>query len=345
MALCITVACLFVASGTQAENRALHLITSPLPINMVGEPGSTQTADIKIKNGGNAAEKLKVSLMKFSAFKDTGKPMLKDREAGDDFFDWVSFSENEFTIQPNEWKTVTATVKLPESASLGYYYAVVFSRADQPDESSDKAEKVVGAAAVLMLVEAKTPNAKKEMQLAEFFTDKKVYEFLPASFNIRIKNTGNVYASPKGNIFIDKGDSHDLGILDVNMKGGGNVLPNSERVFQAEWNDGFPHYEYVKDGEDIKLDDKGRQIKELKWDFSQANKFRFGKFTANLLLVYDDGQRDVPVEGTVTFWVIPWRILGGLLLILAFVGLGVRSVVKSLMSKKSDKKDKKEKKK
>jgi ABC-type glycerol-3-phosphate transport system permease component len=35
---------------------------------------------------------------------------------------------------------------------------------------------------------------------------------------------------------------------------------------------------------------------------------RFGKYTAKMLLVFDDGARDVPIEGVVSFWVIPWRL-------------------------------------
>jgi heme/copper-type cytochrome/quinol oxidase subunit 2 len=48
---------------------------------------------------------------------------------------------------------------------------------------------------------------------------------------------------------------------------------------------------------------------ELKWNFADASKLRWGKHTAKLLVVYDNGQRDVPIEGEVTFWVIPWRLI------------------------------------
>ena len=33
------------------------------------------------------------------------------------------------------------------------------------------------------------------------------------------------------------------------------------------------------------------------------------KYQAKLLLVYDDGKRDIPLEGTVEFWVVPWRLV------------------------------------
>ncbi|MBA3757574.1 hypothetical protein H0X09_01800, partial [Candidatus Saccharibacteria bacterium] len=41
-----------------------------------------------------------------------------------------------------------------------------------------------------------------------------------------------------------------------------------------------------------------------------VQKLRFGHYTADLVLVYNDGQRDVPVTASVSFWVVPWRLLG-----------------------------------
>jgi hypothetical protein len=45
-------------------------------------------------------------------------------------------------------------------------------------------------------------------------------------------------------------------------------------------------------------------------------------------MVYDNGTRDVPMEAYVSFWVVPWRVLGILLLILLFVGIGLWSTFK-----------------
>jgi hypothetical protein len=52
-------------------------------------------------------------------------------------------------------------------------------------------------------------------------------------------------------------------------------------------------------------------LKKKFW--KDAAKLRFGKYQAKLLLIYDDGHRDVPLEGTVSFWVVPWRLLLALL--------------------------------
>ncbi len=306
--------------SAQTNSGDLRLTTSPLPINLKTAPGSIVTANLKVKNDGTKTENIKISLMKFKADSQTGAPMLLDREPGDDFFDWVSFSESSFTLPSNEWKTITAAFNVPTTASFGYYYAVVFSRADEEVKPGERQTVITGGTATLVLLEVQVPNAKREIQITEFSADKKMYEFLPAAFTVKLRNTGNVHIAPRGNIFIqhlpggegagfiNKGNKTDIAILEVNP-GQGSILPDSPRSFEEKWDDGFPVYQVKTENGNAVLDDKGNQVYELKWDFKDASKLRFGKYTAKLLMVYDDGKRDVPIEGEVSFWVVPWRII------------------------------------
>jgi hypothetical protein len=304
-----------------AQDGGLLLVTSPLPISISGEPGTTVTTDLRVKNGGSQPENLEVSIMKFRAYEDSGKPQLMERESGDDYFNWVRFSEPTFTLAPNEWKTVTATIDIPKEASFGYYYAFVFSRAENDAEPKERETAIVGGTAVLVLLEAKVPDAVRKVEVTEFSLDRKFYEFLPTTFTVRLKNTGNVHIAPRGNIFIDQGDKKDIAILEINREKG-NILPSSQRDFETVWADGFPVYvDKMKDGARVR-DEEGNGVTELSFDWKNASKLRFGKYTAKMFLIYDDGQRDVPIEGEVSFWVIPWRgiLLAGAILLFALVG-------------------------
>jgi hypothetical protein len=302
---------LFLALPTSAQTTpddGLRLVTSPLPISLTGDPGTSVSTDLKVKNGGNQAETLKVSIMKFKAYEDSGKPQLLEREEGDNYFDWVRFSEPTFTLAPNEWKTITATFDIPKEASFGYYYAFVFSRAEDKATLEEKETALVGGTAVLVLLEARVPNATRSVEVAEFSLDRRFYEFLPATFTVRLKNTGNVHIAPRGNIFIDSGSAKDIAILEINREKG-NILPQSNRDFESTWSDGFPVYvNRIEDGK-VVFDEQGQPVRELKWDWNDASKLRFGKYTAKMLLIYDDGQRDIPIEGEVSFYVVPWRLI------------------------------------
>ncbi len=85
------------------------------------------------------------------------------------FFDWISFSEKSFDVAPNQWKTITAAIKVPKDATFGYYYAVTFSRAQKEKATGPRQTAIVGATATLVLLEVRVPNAKREVEVLEFF--------------------------------------------------------------------------------------------------------------------------------------------------------------------------------
>ena len=147
-----------------------------------------------------------------------------------------------------------------------------------------------------------------------------------------MKNTGNVHIAPRGNIFINQGNNKDIAILEINQEKG-SIIPNSSRVFDTTWSDGFPLYEQkVVDGK-VVLDKNGQAEKKLTWDWNNASKLRFGKYTGKMLLIYDDGQRDIPIEGEVSFWVVPWRLILVILVIVLFAFVGMRSIFQSIWGK------------
>ena len=313
---------LFLPLFVSAQDGALRIVTSPLPISLTAEPGTTVTTELKVKNAGTEPETLKIDILKFSAYEDTGKPALHDLEPTDEFAKWVTFSEPTFTVLPEEWKTVTATFNVPKEASFGYYYAFVFTRVKDQGDLAPQETAVVGGTATLVLLEARVPDAKREITVTEFKTDKTVYEFLPVNFTVSLKNSGNVHVAPRGNIFLSQGDDKDIALLELNP-GKGSILPDSARVFETDWSDGFPVYEETIENGQVVLDELGAQTYHLTWNFENASHLRFGKYTAKMLLVYDDGTRDVPIEGVVSFWVMPWRLVALAVLNFALIiGLG-----------------------
>jgi hypothetical protein len=303
----------------------VDLTTSPLPINLTAAPGTTVTTDIRIKNN-SGPQTVKVSLMKFGAYGDTGKPILKDRQPGDDYFDWVSFNPGSFLAPTDQWQTVKMTIKVPKDGAFGYYYAVIFTPAN--GRPTGKGNVLLGSTAVLVLLDVQNPNAKRTLQIVSYTASKHIYEFLPASFEVKFHNSGNVHVQPHGNIFISHGNKQVASLV-VNTQEG-NILPGTNRIFDVPWADGFPAYaNKQKNGSDV-LDKSGQNETRLEWDWKHFSKLRFGKYTAHLTAVYDNGKEDVPLDATVSFWVIPWRILFGVLFVLTLVGVGLWASGKNL---------------
>lgn len=315
----------------------LNLTTSPLPISLKVNPGTSVSTELRVQNSGSQPEILKIDLYKFRAYGDSGKPQILDREPGDDYFNWVSFSQPTFRAEPNVWKTIKMNINVPKTAAFGYYYAVVFSRTDQARPDANQNADIVGGSATLVLLEADVPGAKRQIDVTSFTADKKFYEFLPATFRVALRNSGQVHGAPSGTLFISRG-SKQVAAIAVNADGG-NILPSSSRSFSAKWNDGFPVYQEKTESEKVVMNGNGQAEMELKWELSKASKLKFGKYTAKLVMVYDEGTRDIPIEGTLSFWVVPWKLILGLLLVIALATIGLWSTFRNFFRRVKKRKD------
>ena len=62
-----------------------------------------------------------------------------------------------------------------------------------------------------------------------------------------------------------------------------------------------------------------------------------GKYTANLLLIFDNGQRDVPLESTITFWVFPWKAIIAIVLFILVAFLVLKWIIKRYINREIQK--------
>lgn len=301
----------------------LRLTGTGVPINLVSTPGTTASTDISVRNSGLQTENLKVGLQKFGQDAN-GNPTLSQKGASDDYFNWVTLTPSDLTLAPNEQKTVRMSINIPKMAAFGYYYAVTFSRAG--DATTKEGATVNGSLATLVLLNVDVPGAKRELQVTDFSASQGIFEFLPASFNVKIKNTGNIFAIPSGDLTVNQGNT-ELARMPVNGKGG-YILPGVTRTFTVNWNDGFPRNVDKTDNGQTVFDSNGKPESQLDVNWGNINKFRIGQYTASLVMVYDNGTRDVPIQESTTFIVFPWKIA---LAVLVIVGLLIWAIVNDII--------------
>lgn len=286
------------------------LQVTPSPLFTTLKPGTKTTLELKIRNAGTGTEELRIDPRTFKVDNQTGEVTLDDTRPSE-ITQWVSFSAQKFTVKPGEWYTQKITVALPKNTGFSYSLVLIVNRTNNPAKV-DAGRLLKGSVAVFTLINVDRPGAVRKLDVSDFKVSQSIYEYLPAKFTVLFKNTGNTIVQPYGNIFIQRGsdDTDPIATLPVNEKGG-YLLPDTPRTLDATWGDGFPVFKSTTSAD-------GTEKTDLIWDWSKLTDFRIGPYTAKLVGIYNDGQRDVPIERAVTFWVIPWRTI---LILSAVIGI------------------------
>jgi hypothetical protein len=327
----VLIALAFTQPALAASNNdgSISLTTSPISLDLTIHPGGSVTKTLQLMNNGPQPVSIVMQLDTFSANGTSGQATIIPPSPNDPSLKWVTLSPVMFVAQPGVWTPVTLTITMPPTSELGYYYAVIF-KPEIPDQPTTKANTIKGSNGIFVLVDTNSGNETRQMSISNFSVNHTVFEYLPATFSVGVRNDGNIHIAPYGNIYISRNSNmtHALAALAVNSSGG-NVLPNSSRTFQASWSDGFPAYQPESIAGQIVRDKKGNPVEQLRWNFADADKFRFGKYYAQLTMVYNNGKQTVPITSTVSFWVIPWKALIAIGLIAVIVAVGVWSISRS----------------
>jgi len=308
-------------------NREFSLQVTPSPLFTTVKPGQDTTVELKIRNGSSSVERLKIEPRSFRINNSTGEVQLGNA-APVEIANWIQFDSQQFTIGPGEWHTENITFSLPEQAGFSYSFALVISRQKEP-KPVVKGRLLHGSVAVFTLVNVDRPGATRQLSVAKFTATKRVYEFLPATFEVDFRSIGNSIVQPYGNVYIQRSNSAEdsakpLAVLPVNEQEG-YILPGTSRTTKVDWKDGFPIYETTASNDSALKT-------HLRWNWSNASNFRFGRYTAKLVAVYNDGTRDVPIQGEISFWVIPWRLIILGLVVVAILGFGIWSMVRKTLT-------------
>lgn len=270
------------AQSTDATN---GLELSPVLVELNAEKGNTYTLNIKVRNVTTSNLFFNTSVDDFGAKDESGSPsiMLEDsaEPLATSIKSWVS-AKPSFRLAAGEATTIRTVVSVPASAEPGGHYGVV--RFAGHEKESDKGNVgLIASAGTLLLVSVKG-DAKEALDLVSFEATKDgnagiSFESGPITFVSRFKNTGNVHVKPIGQIEVKDTLGNAVATLPVN-DAKGNVLPDSTRRFEST------------------LD----------------KSWLFGHYTADISIAY--GNTGQAIVQTLSFWVIPWKIIIAALLVL-----------------------------
>lgn len=307
-------------SVSAQTDEGFSLQVSPSPLVATVKPGTDTVLELQIRNTNSSPQALKMGLRPFTINDSTGEVKLGDT-VSDEVKSLVSFESPTFTLKAGQIFTQRIHIAADSNTGFSYNFAITISQQNPPKGTKGQSA-IAGSVAVFTLISVDKPGATRKLELKSLAMSKRVYEYLPANVLVTLRSTGNTNVQPTGSIFIYRhsNDTTPLASLALNDSGG-YILPGKSRTFTISWKDGYPHYETSQNGNGTS--------QKLVWQSNAVSKLRFGRYVAKVAAIYNDGQSDVPIIASVSFWVIPWRFILGALLIIVILTVGVVAMVRS----------------
>ncbi|MDB5161784.1 MAG: exported protein of unknown function [Candidatus Saccharibacteria bacterium] len=251
---------------------------SPALVELNAVRGSTYTINMNVTNVTENDLSFESFVNDFGSRDETGTPRVILDETPEmsalSIKNWVD-SIADFNLKPHEKKKLVAIITIPGNAEPGGHYGVIrFSGKDKnaPISTVD----LTASAGTLILIKVDGTISEK-LKLATFEATKNSkasssFEAGPITFVTRFENTGNTHVKPIGNIEVTDIFGNKVDTLKINPEEG-NVLPSSTRRFEAT------------------LD----------------KPWLIGRYNADIRIAY--GTTGGAIVESITFWVIPYKIL------------------------------------
>lgn len=256
-------------------------------------PGETVTKNIAITNRIGKVMKFRLTTEDMIGTNDSKSPirLMGDEQGPYSLKNFIIPEINEFTLDIGEKISIPVKVSVPIDAEpRGYYGALIVS--NEPDVlSTDQAKETEGQARLVSRIGSlfllRINGEGKESGSLQSFKilgpGKAFYENRPSGFEILFKNDGNVHLVPHGLITIKNILGKEVAEIPVDAY---FSLPDSIRYREVLWSEGSG----------------------------------LGRYTANLSLYKGYGNENV--NSSISFWIIPWKILVAVLVgLVVFISL------------------------
>ena len=280
---------------------AQAVTVSPLRLELSASPGDTVSAQFKLYNEENKTNVYYFSTANFDAKDESGQPQFTTDTQG--LASWVQRPTN-LTLQPKSYQVVDFSITVPRDAEPGGYFSAVLASTLAPETGESQSVSLANQVGVLLLFRV-NGDVAEGADVLEFDTAKKQHFFtaLPVQFYYRFQNGGDVWLKPLGDIIISNIFGSTTKIIKANSTGG-DVLPKSIRRFQAAWLESGGNIEQDPLLITSPISPKGFWATvNYQW-----KNFVFGRYTANLNLVYGTDVKQ-GITKKIAFWVFPWQLL------------------------------------
>jgi hypothetical protein len=281
-----------------AQSGGQGLQVSPVIVDLNGEKGGSYTLKLTVTNVTAGTLDITSTVNDFTAADDTGNPkIITDTSAPATTYSlrsWVT-AIPPMTLQPKQSRNLTVGVNIPHNAEAGGHYGVIrFSGV--PPSAAGQTQVSLNASVGVLLLARVAGNITEKLVVKDMYAQqgsKKtgLISNGPVTIVTEVSNTGNVHVKPVGTMTIKDTFGKTVGSYPFgsNTK---NVLPGSTRRYDQPFD----------------------------------KRFLFGRYTAHVEAGY--GTTGGVLIGTMTFWVIPYKLILFLIVIIAVLVLLFKRLIK-----------------
>ena len=255
-------------------------------------PGQTIIQEITVTNriSDTRTFRLEVEDISGSADGSSVVSLLGDEIGPYSILDYIHFPEDTFVLELGERARIPVTITVPPDAEPGGYYGSVLvstiETGDSTNKSAARSPIIARIGSLFFLTVRGEAVIEGEVLEMSLINGSWWYEKGPIELGIVYENTGSMHVNPYGELAISNMFGEEVGFVELDPW---FVLPTSLRV------------------------------KEVTWD----REFLLGRYTAKAKI--NRGYDDIVDEVTVSFWVLPWKIVGGVFLVLFIVIFSLRA--------------------
>jgi len=242
---------------------------------------------VVVENTGDSPISVKIYPVDALTTSDGAFALKNEDEAKSDMGGWITLSKSELDLEPNQKEIVDFTVNIPADASVGEHIGgIVLENKKIMEGHQINVKTRVG----VRVYETVPGEIIKKMSI-DNISAKGIYQsilsfFYHWNFDYQISNQGNVQINPK---ITSKLTSSLFGnVEDYSQTVNGSIFPN----------------------------------KSVDLKFNPASPLYFGPYKLTVTTELDN---QAPIQKTINFWVIPWKLFIAtifiLLLIISFVYL------------------------
>lgn len=318
--LFVTISALPASAATSTVGGSSGLSITPRK-NYIIQPGKTVTDKLIIGNLDSATDlNLTLRMIDFTYTDQSGTPKLMlAANAPQTPWSLKPFTTlpQSVTVPAGQTKTVNYTISIPANQGAGSYYSAIMYQAG----GTNGGNVALNASGVTLAFVSVPGTVTENMQLKKFGAynsddsgNSGSFVFIdmneqPKMIAYTVKNNGNVFESPAGNIIVKDMFGHQVANMTTN--------PNSSLALLGQTRLFTTCIKTVQD----KIKAEGGTTKNT----SCTNPgLKPGRYTAKLDVLYgQNGNQSHEITATATFWYLPVWFIVTVIVILAALGFGI----------------------